>query len=148
MCLGATGFTSWKAIHYGMNTEQTHIMKRSISIKVKVGPTYNPYIGECLLVRTLVLCHRLCKVEWPVLFLPAFISLVYQPDNSPLDRQVLIGLKIKLGPIYHPYVGECLLEGTIVLYHWLCRVEGPVPFLTSLISTLFPLGPHLLLGGQ
>ena len=41
-------------------------------VKVKVSPIYDPYVGECLLERTLVLSHRLFEVGWPVPFLAAF----------------------------------------------------------------------------
>ena len=43
-------------------------------IKVKVSPIYDPYVGECLLERTLVLGHRLFEVGWLVTFLAAFVS--------------------------------------------------------------------------
>ena len=45
-------------------------------------------------------------------------------------------------------LGKFLLERTLVLGHWLCKVGWPVPFLAALISTKFPPGPNLLLGGQ
>ena len=39
--------------------------------KVKISPIYDPYVGECLLERTLVLGHQLCDIGWPVPFLAA-----------------------------------------------------------------------------
>ena len=57
-------------------------------------------------------------------------------------------LKVKVSPIYDPYVGECLLERTLVLSHQLFEVGWPVPFLAAFISPVFPSGPHSLLGGQ
>ena len=56
--------------------------------------------------------------------------------------------KVKVSPIYDPYVGDCLLERTLVLSHRLFEVGWPVPFLAAFISPVFPPGTHLLLGGQ
>ena len=56
--------------------------------------------------------------------------------------------KVKESPIYDPYVGECLLERTLVLSHRLFELGWPVPFLAAFTSPVFPPGPHLLLGGQ
>ena len=56
--------------------------------------------------------------------------------------------KVKVSPIYDQYVGECLLERTLVLSHRLFEVGWPVPFLAAFISPVFPPGPHSLLGGQ
>ena len=53
-----------------------------------------------------------------------------------------------MSPVYDLYVGECLLERTLVLGHRLFEVGWPVPFLAAFISPVFPPGPHLLLGGQ
>ena len=39
----------------------------------EVCPVYDPYIGECLLERTLVLGYQLFEEGWPVPFLAAFI---------------------------------------------------------------------------
>ena len=65
------------------------------------------------------------------------------PCNVPFN---LVSLKVS--PIYDPYVGECLLERTLVLSHRLFEVGWPVPFLAAFISPVFPPGPHSLLGGQ
>ena len=44
-----------------------------------VSPIYDPYVGECLLERTLALGHRLSEVGRAVPFLDAFISPVVPP---------------------------------------------------------------------
>ena len=56
-------------------------------------------------------------------------------------------LKVKVSPIYDPYVGECLLQSEFVLGHRLCEVAR-VPYLAAIISPMFPPGPHSLLGRQ
>ena len=60
----------------------------------------------------------------------------------------LVTLKVKVSPVYDPYVGELLLERTLVLGHRLFEVGWSVPFLAAFISPVFPPGPHSLLGGQ
>ena len=57
-------------------------------------------------------------------------------------------IEIEVCPVYDPYVGEWLLEKTLVLGHRLCEVGWPVTFLAAFISPMFPPGPHSLLGGQ
>ena len=57
-------------------------------------------------------------------------------------------IKVKVNPIYDPYVGECLLERTLVLSDRLFEAGWPVPFLAAFISPVFPPGTHLLLGGS
>ena len=75
-------------------------------------------------------------------------------DRDKLTLQLSKGLKsltkvkVKVSPIYDPYVGECLLERTLGLSHRLCEVGWPVPLLATFISLVFPPGPHSLLGGQ
>ena len=61
---------------------------------------------------------------------------------------VKVQLKVKVSPIYDPYVGEYLLERTLVLGYQLCEVGWPVPFLIDFIPPVLPLGPCSLLGGQ
>ena len=53
-----------------------------------------------------------------------------------------------VSPLYDPYVGERLLERTLVLGHGLFEEGWPVPFLAASISSVFPPGLHTLLGGQ
>ena len=48
---------------------ESHVWCLLCGWKVKVSPINEPYVGECLLKRTLVLDHRFCEVEWPVPFL-------------------------------------------------------------------------------
>ena len=67
-------------------------------------------------------------------------------ELGSLDRIVI--KKVKVSPIYDPYVRECLLERTLVLSHRLFEVGWPVPFLAAFISPVFPPGPHWLRGGQ
>ena len=57
-------------------------------------------------------------------------------------------IETEVCPLYDPYVGECLLERTLVLGHRLCEVGWPVPFPAAFISPVFPPGPHSLLGGH
>ena len=71
-----------------------------------------------------------------------FVDLCYKLSLHYLS------VKVKVSPIYDPYVGECLLERTLVLSHRLFEVGWPVPFLAAFISPVFPSGPHSLLGGQ
>ena len=72
-------------------------------------------------------CHKLSLINHPI-----------------IDTKV----KVDVSPIYDPYVGECLLERTLSLGHRLFEVGWPVPFLATLISSVFSQDPHSLLGGQ
>ena len=77
--------------------------------------------------------------------------LGFRNSNGASQVRLIIDLpmiKVKACPVYDPYVGECLLERTLVLSHRLCEVGWPVPFLAAFISPVFPSGTHLLLGGQ
>ena len=81
---------------------------------------------------------------------PKQIILSSQTREAPrVDvRVALRSKKVKVSPICDPYVGECLLERTLVLSYQLCEVGWPVPFLAAFISPVFAPGPHSLLGGQ
>ena len=57
-------------------------------------------------------------------------------------------LKVKVSPIYDPYVRECLFQSEFVLSHRLCEVGWPVPYLAAIIPPMFPPGPHSLPGRQ
>ena len=50
------------------------------------------------------------------------------------DMKIFAQEKVKVSPMYDPYVVECLLKRTLFLGHWLCEVGWPVPFLTAFIS--------------
>ena len=54
-----------------INDFQLRILVSSLEVGV------NPYVGKCLLERTLFLGHQLCEVRWPVPFLAAFVSPVF-----------------------------------------------------------------------
>ena len=64
------------------------------------------------------------------------------------SKRINIKKNLKVNPIYDPYVGECLLERTLVLGHRHCEIGWPDPFLAAFISSVFPPGTHLQLGGQ
>ena len=53
----------------------TIIMLLALSIvKVKVHPTYDPYVGEVPVREATYHGHWHCEIGWPVPFLAAFIS--------------------------------------------------------------------------
>ena len=79
-------------------------MQNSIlEIKVKINPTYDLYIGECLLEKIFILGHQLCEVRWQVLFLAAFVC----PNLLLLESE----------QASNPWLGMCLKP-------WILRLEG------------------------
>ena len=69
---------------------------------------------------------------------------IYRHGNTENVWPSIIKWKVKVSPIYVPYVEK----GALVLGHRICEVRWPVPFLAAFISRVFTPGPHSLLSGQ